>query len=69
MTNLGIGFKLGFERVRRAGTEGIITHYQWLYPLPYSIGAYGKTRAEQLEISANRDLAEILVPPVTLFNY
>ena len=69
MTNLGFSFKIGVERVRRAGTEGIITRYQWLYPLPYPIETYGKQRAEELEISANRDLAEILVPPVTLFNY
>ena len=73
MSSLALQFGIGVERVRRAGSEGIVELSQRLFPDPYNHkkppDGYGRERAQTLEEANHRSIADMLVPPVALFSH
>jgi hypothetical protein len=67
-SSLAIQVGIKVQRVRRAGAEGAFDFYIHYYPSLYDRKKVGKERSKALEASHAREIADMLVPPVTLFN-
>jgi hypothetical protein len=68
LSSLAIEFGVGFERVRRVGSDGTFDFHAQLYPEPYDPEKYGLERSQNLERENRRGIMDMLVPPVPLFS-
>jgi len=67
LSNLGISFPIGLERVQRAELEGVVEIYYKLFLDLFPVEKFWN-RKERVESANLKDIAEVLVPPVALFN-